>query len=119
MFSAGWVTDCIRQGKILEHDTPTYRLRRSNSKDKVPFSSEDDKQLRKFIKSLKVKDEKSLKGNRIYQQFAASVRKSLMRFSLFPEQEMDTFLICLTPAYLKIYRTKSIHGHLGKKERNF
>lgn len=73
MFSTAWVDDCIKKGKVLEHDTPAYRLRRTNSKDKVPFTTQDDLELRKYIASLKLNGSKNLKGNRIYHHFASVV----------------------------------------------
>lgn len=72
MFSFAWAVDCIHQGELLAHDTSTYKLRRSGSKDKAPFSNEEDLELRKFIKAKMEKGELT-KGNRIYQEFASRV----------------------------------------------
>ncbi|KAG0051254.1 hypothetical protein BGZ83_003961 [Gryganskiella cystojenkinii] len=66
-----WVTDCTIQGKLLDHDTAAYKLRRSGSRDKTPFSTEDDIQLRQFIKAKKDKGQQ-INGNRIYQEFAST-----------------------------------------------
>ncbi|KAF9197736.1 hypothetical protein BGZ49_001698, partial [Haplosporangium sp. Z 27] len=70
MYSTEWVNDCIQQESLINHDEPTYKLKLSYKKDKTPFSIEDDRLLRKFIQEKRSEGAK-LKGNIIYQEFAA------------------------------------------------
>ncbi|KAF9353937.1 hypothetical protein BGX26_008296 [Mortierella sp. AD094] len=70
MYSTEWVDHCIEQLKLIDHDTPMYKLKLAKRADKTLYTLEDDRLLRKFIEEKKRNGAK-IKGNLIYQDFAA------------------------------------------------
>lgn len=72
MFSVDWVDDCIKDQKLIELDTFTYRLKIAVKNTRRPFSREDDKLLEEFVKSKRAV-KAPINGNKIYEDFAAQV----------------------------------------------
>ncbi|KAH7032271.1 hypothetical protein BKA57DRAFT_497527 [Linnemannia elongata] len=70
MFSVDWVDDCIKDQKLIELDTFTYRLKIAVKNTRRPFSREDDKLLEEFVKSKRAV-KAPINGNKIYEDFAA------------------------------------------------
>ncbi|KAF9998617.1 hypothetical protein BGZ79_007718, partial [Entomortierella chlamydospora] len=70
MYSTEWVNDCIQQRRLIDHDTPMYKLKHAKRPDKTVYTLEDDRLLRKFVEEKKRQGAR-IKGNRIYQDFAA------------------------------------------------
>ena len=73
MFSVDWVDDCIKDQKLIELDTFTYRLKNAAKNTRRPFSREDDKLLEEFVKSKRAVNA-PINGNKIYEDFAAQVK---------------------------------------------
>ncbi|KAF9536918.1 hypothetical protein EC957_009417 [Mortierella hygrophila] len=73
MFSVDWVDDCIRDQKLIELDTFTYRLKTAAKNTRMPFSREDDRLIEEFVKSKRAVNA-PINGNKIYEEFAAQVK---------------------------------------------
>ncbi|KAG0369365.1 hypothetical protein BGX24_002440 [Mortierella sp. AD032] len=69
IFSVQWLYDCIKENKLLEHDTFAYRLRAAKRASKICFTRDDDKLLEDFI-AVKKAENGPINGNRIYEEFA-------------------------------------------------
>ncbi|KAG9068890.1 hypothetical protein KI688_011179 [Linnemannia hyalina] len=70
MFSVDWVDDCIKDQKLVELDTFTYRLKTAAKNTRRPFSREEDRLLEEFVKSNRAVNA-PINGNKIYEDFAA------------------------------------------------
>ncbi|KAF9433952.1 hypothetical protein BGZ76_008762 [Entomortierella beljakovae] len=71
MHSTQWVSDCIQQDRLIEHDTPEYRLKSVHKVFNTKYTLEDDRLLRSFVEKKKSEGAK-INGNIIYQELAAT-----------------------------------------------
>ncbi|KAG0244088.1 hypothetical protein BGX31_009886 [Mortierella sp. GBA43] len=69
LYSTKWVDRCIAEQTLLDHNIPEFQLKIGPSHEKVPFTSEQDAILSRYVKAKKAAGY-GICGNKIYEEFA-------------------------------------------------